>query len=210
MHASSLTAFREASRTALATFARSPSGTIRPGSRRNASPALKRLVARSPLRSTSIVALMPLYRSGLEVATYYVGSEALTNAAKYSDTRFVTSAVTLTALPCAWRSATGGARRARPRVRTARAPRSRRRRSDGTMQLTSPPGGGHVLARRVDLHDQPAVRYPTPPLPISELAATCDAPVAGKLADYPRQHAFSCRPAAWHSTVREGLLCLPY
>jgi signal transduction histidine kinase len=109
-------------------------------------PALKRLVARSPLRVNLDFRAAGRFPEPVEVAAYYVVSEALTNAAKYAGTPVVDVAVAAddAALRVEVRDAgRGGADPAdgsgllglRDRVEAI----------GGTMRLTSPPGAGTSL-----------------------------------------------------------------
>jgi signal transduction histidine kinase len=109
-------------------------------------PALKRLVARSPLRVNLDVRADGRFPEPVEVAAYYVVSEALTNAAKYADAPVVDVAV----------AAAGGALRVEVRDdgRGGADPaegsgllglRDRVEAIGGTMRLTSPPGAGTSL-----------------------------------------------------------------
>ena len=120
-------------------------------------PALKRLVARSPLRVNLEFRADRRFPEPVEVAAYYVVSESLTNAAKYADTPVVD--VTLAADDGALRvevrdDGRGGADPAagsgllglRDRVEAI----------GGTMHLTSPPGAGTSLRVELPLADQAA------------------------------------------------------
>ena len=113
-------------------------------------PALKRLVARSPLRVNLDSRADGRFPEPVEVTAYYVVSESLTNAAKYADTPVVDVAV----------AADGGALRVEVRDdgRGGADPaegsgllglRDRVEAIGGTMRLTSPPGAGTSL--RVEL-----------------------------------------------------------
>jgi len=120
-------------------------------------PALKRLVARSPLRVNLDLRADGRFPEPVEVAAYYVVSESLTNAAKYADTAVVD--VALAADDDALRvevrdDGRGGADPAagsgllglRDRVEAI----------GGTMHLTSPPGAGTSLRVDLPLADQAA------------------------------------------------------
>jgi signal transduction histidine kinase len=120
-------------------------------------PALKRLVARSPLRVNLDLRADGRFPEPVEVAAYYVVSESLTNAAKYADTPVVD--VALAAEDGALRvevrdDGCGGADPAggsgllglRDRVEAI----------GGTMHLTSPPGAGTSLRVELPLVDQAA------------------------------------------------------
>jgi signal transduction histidine kinase len=122
-------------------------------------PALKRLVARSPLRVNLDVRADGRFPEHVEVTAYYVVSESLTNAAKYADAPVVDVAVT----------ADGGALRVdvRDDGRGGADPaegsgllglRDRVEAIGGTMRLTSPPGAGTSLRVELPLVDQTARR----------------------------------------------------
>jgi signal transduction histidine kinase len=122
-------------------------------------PALKRLVARSPLRVNLDVRAAGRFPEPVEVAAYYVVSEALTNAAKYADAPTVDVAV----------AADGGALRVEVRDagRGGADPaegsgllglRDRVEAIGGTMRLASPPGAGTSLSVVLPLRDQVARR----------------------------------------------------
>jgi signal transduction histidine kinase len=122
-------------------------------------PALKRLVARSPLRVDLDVRPDGRFPERVEVTAYYVVSEALTNAAKYADAPVVDVAV----------AADGGALRVEVRDdgRGGADPaqgsgllglRDRVEAIGGTMHLTSPPGAGTSLRVQLPLRDQAALR----------------------------------------------------
>jgi signal transduction histidine kinase len=81
-------------------------------------PALKRLVARSPLRVNLDVRADRRFPEPVEVTAYYLVSEALTNAAKYAETLSWTSPWPLRGERCTSRFATRGAgARTRPTAR---------------------------------------------------------------------------------------------
>jgi signal transduction histidine kinase len=120
-------------------------------------PALRRLVARSPLRVNLDVRADGRFPEPVEVAAYYVVSEALTNAAKYADAPVVDVAV----------AAAGGALRVEVRDdgRGGADPaegsgllglRDRVEAIGGTMRLTSPPGAGTSLYVELPLVGQAA------------------------------------------------------
>jgi signal transduction histidine kinase len=122
-------------------------------------PALKRLVARSPLRVNLDVRADGRFPEPVEVTAYYVVSEALTNAAKYADTPVVDVAV----------AADGGALRVEVRDdgRGGADPaagsgllglRDRVEAIGGTMGLTSPPAAGTWVRVELPLVDQSARR----------------------------------------------------
>jgi signal transduction histidine kinase len=121
-------------------------------------PALKRLVARSPLR-VNLDCADGRFPERVEVTAYYVVSESLTNAAKYADTPVVDVAV----------AADGGALRVEVRddgrggADTAEGSgllglRDRVEAIGGTMRLTSPPGAGTSLHVELPLVDEAARR----------------------------------------------------
>jgi signal transduction histidine kinase len=120
-------------------------------------PALKRLVARSPLRVNLDLRADGRFPEPVEVAAYYVVSETLTNAAKYADTPVVDVAL----------AAEDGALRVEVRDdgRGGADPaagsgllglRDRVEAIGGTMHLTSPPGAGTSLRVELPLVDQAA------------------------------------------------------
>jgi signal transduction histidine kinase len=122
-------------------------------------PALKRLVSRSPLRVNLDVRATGRFPEAVEVAAYYVVSEALTNAAKYAETPVVEVAV----------AADDGALRVEVRDdgRGGADPaggsgllglRDRVEAIGGTMRLTSPPGAGTSVGVVLPLRDQVARR----------------------------------------------------
>jgi signal transduction histidine kinase len=122
-------------------------------------PALKRLVARSPLRVNLDFRADGRFPEPVEVTAYYVVSESLTNAAKYADTPVVDVAV----------AADGGALRVEVRddghggADPAEGSgllglRDRVEAIGGTMRLTSPPGAGTSLRVELPLVDQVAPR----------------------------------------------------
>ena len=120
-------------------------------------PALKRLVARSPLRVNLEVRGDRRFPEPVEVTAYYVVSESLTNAMKYADTPAVDVAV----------AADDGALcvEVRDEGRGGADPgqgsgllglRDRVEAIGGTMRLTSPPGAGTSLRVELPLRDQVA------------------------------------------------------
>jgi signal transduction histidine kinase len=122
-------------------------------------PALNRLVSRSPLRVNLDVRADGRFPEPVEVTAYYVVSEALTNAAKYADSPVVDVAM----------AADGGALRVEVRDdgRGGADPaegsgllglRDRVEAIGGTMRLTSPPGAGTSLRVELPLVDQAARR----------------------------------------------------
>ena len=122
-------------------------------------PALKRLVARSPLRVNLDVRADGRFPEPVEVTAYYVVSESLTNAAKHAETPTVDVAV----------AAEGGVLRVqvRDQGRGGADPaegsgllglRDRVEAIGGTMQLASPPGAGTSLRVELPLVDRTARR----------------------------------------------------
>jgi signal transduction histidine kinase len=122
-------------------------------------PALKRLVARSPLRVNLDCRADGRFPEPVEVTAYYVVSESLTNAAKYADTPVVDVAV----------AADGGALRVEVRDdgRGGADPakgsgllglKDRVEAIGGTMRLMSPPRAGTSLRVELPLVDQAARR----------------------------------------------------
>ena len=120
-------------------------------------PALKRLVARSPLRVNLDCRADGRFPEPVEVTAYYVVSEALTNAAKYADTPVVDVAV----------AADNGVLRVevRDEGRGGADPaegsgllglRDRVEAIGGTMRLMSPPGAGTSLRVELPLGEQAA------------------------------------------------------
>jgi signal transduction histidine kinase len=118
-------------------------------------PALKRLVARSPLRVNLDLRARGRFPEPVEVTAYYVVSESLTNVAKYADTPVVDVAV----------EADGSALRVEVRDdgRGGADPdegsglvglRDRVDAIGGTMHLTSPPGAGTSLRVELPLVDR--------------------------------------------------------
>jgi signal transduction histidine kinase len=121
--------------------------------------ALKRLVARSPLRVNLDSRAHGRFPEPVEVTAYYVVSESLTNAAKYADTPVVDVAV----------AADGGALRVEVRDDGCGGAdpadgsgllglRDRVEAIGGTMRLTSPAGAGTSLSVELPLRDQAARR----------------------------------------------------
>jgi signal transduction histidine kinase len=122
-------------------------------------PALKRVVSRSPLRVNLDSPADDRFPEPVEVTAYYVVSEALTNAAKYADAPVVDVAV----------AADGGVLRVevRDEGRGGADPaegsgllglRDRVEAIGGTMHLTSPPGAGTSLSVVLPLRDEAALR----------------------------------------------------
>jgi len=122
-------------------------------------PALKRLVSRSPLRVNLDCRADGRFPEPVEVTAYYVVSESLTNAAKHADTPVVDVAV----------AADGDALRVEIRDdgRGGADPaggsgllglKDRVEAIGGTMRLTSPPGAGTSLSVELPLRDHAAPR----------------------------------------------------
>jgi signal transduction histidine kinase len=122
-------------------------------------PALKRLVARSPLRVNLDCRADDRFPEPVEVTAYYVVSESLTNAAKYAEIPVVDVAV----------AADGGALRVEVRdegrggADPARGSgllglKDRVEAIGGTMRLTSPPGAGTSLFVEMPLVNQTTSR----------------------------------------------------
>jgi signal transduction histidine kinase len=118
-------------------------------------PALKRLVARSPLRVNLDCGLEGRFPEPVEVTAYYVVSESLTNAAKHADTPVadVTVAAVGPALQVEVRDeGRGGADPAEGSGLLGL--KDRVEAIGGTMRLTSPPGAGTSLRVELPLRDQ--------------------------------------------------------
>ena len=122
-------------------------------------PALKRLIARSPLRVNLDCRADGRFPEPVEVTAYYVVSESLTNAAKYADAPVVDVAV----------AADGAALRVEVRDdgRGGADPvngsgllglKDRVEAVGGTMRLVSPPGAGTWLRVELPLRDEAARR----------------------------------------------------
>ncbi len=122
-------------------------------------PALKRLVARSPLRVNLDVRADGRFPEPVEVTAYYVISEALTNAAKYADSPVVDVAVAADgrALRVEIRDdGRGGADPAKGSGLLGL--KDRVQAIGGTMRLTSPPTAGTSLRVELPLRDHAAPR----------------------------------------------------
>jgi signal transduction histidine kinase len=120
-------------------------------------PALRRLVARSPLRVNLDCRADDRFPEPVEVTAYYVVSESLTNAAKYADTPAVDVAVTADdgALCVEVRDeGRGGADPSKGSGLLGL--RDRVEAIGGTMRLTSPAGAGTALRVELPLADQAA------------------------------------------------------
>jgi signal transduction histidine kinase len=122
-------------------------------------PALKRLVARSPLRVNLDVRPDGRFPEPVEVTAYYVVSEALTNAAKYADTPVADVAVTADRGVLCVEVRDDGRGGADPAEGSGLLGlRDRVEAIGGTMRLTSPPGAGTSLRVELPLIDQAARR----------------------------------------------------
>jgi signal transduction histidine kinase len=106
-------------------------------------PALKRLVARSPLRINLDLRANGRFPEPVEVAAYYVVSESLTNAAKYADTPVVHVVVAAEGDELRVEVRDDGRGGADPSKGSGLLGlRDRVEAIGGTMSLTSPPGAG--------------------------------------------------------------------
>jgi len=117
-------------------------------------PALKRLIARSPLRVNLDIRANLRFPEPVEVTAYYVVSESLTNAAKYADAPVVDVAVATDsgALRVEVRDdGRGGADPAKGSGLLGL--RDRVEAIGGTMRLASPPGAGTTLRVELPLVD---------------------------------------------------------
>jgi signal transduction histidine kinase len=118
-------------------------------------PALKRLVARSPLRVNLDCRADDRFPEPVEVTAYYVVSESLTNAAKYAETQVVDVAVAAHD-GVLWvevrDDGRGGADPAEGSGLLGL--RDRVEAIGGTMRLASPPGAGTSLRVELPLGDQ--------------------------------------------------------
>ena len=113
-------------------------------------PALKRLVARSPLRVNLDSGAEGRFPEPVEVTAYYVVSESLTNAAKYADAPVVDVAVVTNGGALCVEVRDEGRGGADPGQGSGLLGlRDRVEAIGGTMRLTSPPGAGTSL--RVEL-----------------------------------------------------------
>jgi signal transduction histidine kinase len=122
-------------------------------------PALKRLVARSPLRVNLEVRGDRRFPELVEVTAYYVVSESLTNAAKYADTPAVDVAVAADGGALCVEVRDGGRGGADPGQGSGLLGlRDRVEAIGGTMRLTSPPGAGTSLRVELPLRDRAARR----------------------------------------------------
>jgi signal transduction histidine kinase len=119
-------------------------------------PALKRLVARSPLRVNLDVDADGRFPESVEVTAYYVVSEALTNAAKYADTQVADVTVTASGGALQVDVRDGGRGGANPAEGTGLIGlKDRVEAVGGTMRLTSPEGAGTLLNVVLPLGDRP-------------------------------------------------------
>jgi signal transduction histidine kinase len=122
-------------------------------------PALKRLVARSPLRVNLDVHADGRFPEPVEVTAYYVVSESLTNAAKYADTPVVDVAVAADAGALCVEVRDDGCGGADPGQGSGLLGlRDRVEAIGGTMRLTSPPSWGTSVRVELPLRDQAALR----------------------------------------------------
>ena len=117
-------------------------------------PALKRLVARSPLRVNLDFRADGRFPEPVEVATYYVVSESLTNAAKHADTPVVDVALAVDDGALRVEVRDDGCGGADPAAGSGLLGlRDRVEAIGGTMHLTSPPGAGTSLRVELPLVD---------------------------------------------------------
>jgi len=117
-------------------------------------PALKRLVARSPLRVNLDVRADGRFPEPVEVATYYVVSESLTNAAKHADTPVVDVALAVDDGALRVEVRDDGCGGADPAAGSGLLGlKDRVEAIGGTMHLTSPPGAGTSLRVELPLVD---------------------------------------------------------
>jgi signal transduction histidine kinase len=122
-------------------------------------PALRRLVARSPLRVNLDCRTDGRFPEPVEVTAYYVVSESLTNAAKYADTQVVDVTVTADGGSLRVEVRDDGCGGADPAAGSGLLGlRDRAEAIGGTMRLTSPPGEGTSLRVELPLADQAARR----------------------------------------------------
>jgi signal transduction histidine kinase/uncharacterized protein YoaH (UPF0181 family) len=120
-------------------------------------PALKRLVARSPLRVNLDFRADGRFPEPVEVATYYVVSESLTNAAKHADTPVVDVALAVDDGALRVEVRDDGCGGADPAAGSGLLGlKDRVEAIGGTMHLTSPPGAGTSLRVELPLVDQTA------------------------------------------------------
>jgi signal transduction histidine kinase/uncharacterized protein YoaH (UPF0181 family) len=122
-------------------------------------PALNRLVARSPLRVNLDSRADGRFPEPVEVAAYYVVSESLTNAAKYADTPVVDVALAVDDGALRVEVRDDGRGGADPAAGSGLLGlKDRVEAIGGTMRLTSPPGAGTSLLVELPLVDQAARR----------------------------------------------------
>jgi GAF domain-containing protein len=120
-------------------------------------PALKRLVSRSPLRVNLDSRATGRFPEPVEVAAYYVVSESLTNAAKHANTPVVDVAVAADAGALRVEVRDDGRGGADPAEGSGLLGlRDRVEAIGGTMRLSSPPGSGTSLSVELPLRDQAA------------------------------------------------------
>jgi signal transduction histidine kinase/uncharacterized protein YoaH (UPF0181 family) len=121
-------------------------------------PALRRLVARSPLRVNLDVRADGRFPELVEVAAYYVVAETLTNAAKYADAPVVDVEVAADGESLRVEVRDAGRGGATPSAGSGLLGlRDRVEAIGGTMRLSSPPGAGTTLNVELPLR-QPTVR----------------------------------------------------
>jgi signal transduction histidine kinase len=121
-------------------------------------PALKRLVSRSPLRVNLEVRADGRFPEPVEVTAYYVVSEALTNAAKYAGASAVDVAVAAGGAELRVEVREDGCGGADPAKGSGLLGlRDRVEAIGGTMRLTSPPGAGTSVSVVLPLRE-PAAR----------------------------------------------------
>jgi signal transduction histidine kinase len=117
-------------------------------------PALKRLVSRSPLRVNLDARADGRFPEPVEVTAYYVVSESLTNAAKYADTPVVDVAVAADGSELRIEVRDEGRGGADPAEGSGLLGlRDRVEAIGGTMRLTSLPGAGTSLSVALPLRD---------------------------------------------------------
>jgi signal transduction histidine kinase len=118
-------------------------------------PALKRLAARSPLRVNLQIRAEGRFREPVEVAAYYVVSEALTNAAKYAGSAAADVAVAVIEETLRVEVRDNGRGGADPHLGSGLLGlRDRVEAIGGTLYLTSPPGAGTSLKALLPLRER--------------------------------------------------------